>query len=75
MEKEQTKKTSKVLTVSTTYARVAVMLLAFNFLLTGYLLTAFMDAHTAQNGDMDYAPPVTQTSTPTTTAETEEPID
>ena len=60
MSKEQTKDVSKVLTVNTTYARAAVMLLAFNFLLTGYLLHAFMEVQTDQNNEENYAPPVVQ---------------
>jgi hypothetical protein len=69
MSKEQTKNVSKVLTVNTTYARAAVMLLAFNFLLTGYLLHAFMEVQTDQSNGESYAPPVIQADTLATTKE------
>jgi len=69
MSKEQTKNVSKILTVNTTYARVAVMLLAFNFLLTGYLLHAFMEVQTGQNDGENYAPPVVQADTLATAKE------
>ena len=35
---EETKENSKVMTVKTAYARVAILLLAVNFALTGYAL-------------------------------------
>ena len=57
MEK-QTQKTSKVLAVSTTYARIAVMLLAFNFLLTGYLLRAFIQTQDSLDEGASYTAPV-----------------
>jgi len=60
MSKEQTKNVSKVLTVNTTYARAAVMLLAFNFLLTGYLLHSFMEMQTDQNNGEYHSPPAAQ---------------
>ena len=38
MQETETKKDSKVMTVKTAYARIAVLLLAINFALTGYVL-------------------------------------
>ena len=46
--------TNKLTTVSTTYARIAVMLLAFNMLLTGYVVMALnksTEANTLQKNE------------------------
>jgi hypothetical protein len=59
---------SKMLTVKTGYARIALMLMAANLLLTGYAIAALTNLQTASITDE----PVTETTTPTSTPTTAE---
>lgn len=52
----ETKKTSKVMTVKTVYARIAILLLAVNFILTGYVLVGMQKSTQLQLESIQGAP-------------------
>jgi hypothetical protein len=52
----ETKKTSKVMTVKTVYARIAILLLAVNFALTGYVLVGMQKSTQLQLESLQGAP-------------------
>lgn len=56
----------KMTTISTTYARICILLLAVNFVLTGYAINSLVKL---QNVDEQTSPVVNTQSTDTTTQE------
>jgi hypothetical protein len=52
----ETKKDSKVMTVKTVYARIAILLLAINFGLTGYVLVGMQKSTQLQLESIQGAP-------------------
>jgi uncharacterized protein YpmS len=73
---------SSLTQVSTTYARICVILLALNFCLTGYVMTGMMKLQQEQNERTTTVPATSQTAgspqittTPATTAASTEVVD
>ena len=67
--------TSKMMTVKTGYARVALMLMAANLLMTGYAIAALANIHETTYGAQESAPIVAQELAPVDVQDTAKPQD
>ena len=69
---KETNKDSKVMTVKTAYARIAVLLLAINFALTGYVLVGMNKSTQLQLDQIHQGAKVEADESPSTETQTTE---